>query len=470
MALPSSGALKLSDIKAEFGGATPPANFRAYLKGGGYVTIGDSAPNVPTSGAMEIRDFLGAVKNTLVATLNKSSVYGYRAYPPSGTATTDSVTCSASGGSGSYTYSWSWDWYDAGWTITTATAASTTFRHLISSADDLWVGRAWCTVTDTVTGFTALSGGVDVMAEAGVNPGLTLTLSPNSGSAYAYNGSGTVSVSSTASASGGTAPYTYSWARASGATYTLSGTTTATCTVSKTFSAATAAAAEYITCTITDAYGQTQAATFTVTFGCYAALSFASSPGNVSAAVTAPATATTGASSGSGAGGVGSYTYAWTYVSGTSFNITSASSASTTFNKYYSAAASESGTYRLTISDGYSTPVSATITVSMTAAAALSVSLSATAADGSAARGTGSFTCTPSITATPSGGTPGYAYLWEWVSGDTFTMSGGTTATVTFSHSKVVVGMWSGVYRCKVTDSLSTVVYSGNVTVTGDVY
>ena len=477
MALPSSGVLKLSDIKVEFGGATPPANLRAYLKDAtpAYVVSAgakvDYAPNVPSSGNMEIRDFLGAAKNKLVVGLSVPSVEAFRAWPPTGTAITGSVTCTVSGGSGNYSYSWWLDGSsDSGWTIWTPTAASTVFRHTIASADAFWIAYAGCTVTDNVTGFTAATTLCTVSAEAGANPGLSISCSPASVSAWVYNGSGsTGTYTLTATASGGTAPLTYAWTR-SGTNHTFGGGTSAATTCSHSYSAAAAQTTDTYTCTVTDAYGQTAQVSVSVTFGCRAALSFASSPGNVSASVTSPATATTGASSGSGAGGTGSYSYAWTYVSGTSFNITSASSASTTFSKYYSASASESGVYRLTISDGYSTPVSTTITVSMTAAAALSVSLSATAADGSAARASGSFTCTPSITATPSGGTPGYSYLWERVSGDTFTVSGSTTATATFSHSKVVVGMWSGVYRCKVTDSLSTVVYSGNVTVTGEVY
>ena len=62
MALPSSGNLSLSEIEAEFGGATPPGNLRAYLKGAGYVTASDYAPNVPSSGTIRVRDFLGAYK------------------------------------------------------------------------------------------------------------------------------------------------------------------------------------------------------------------------------------------------------------------------------------------------------------------------------------------------------------------------------------------------------------------------
>src|SRR5512137_1121158 len=60
MALPSSGNLSLSQIKTEWSG---PNNLRAYLKGAGYVTSGDTAPNVPASGNITMRaNFLGAAK------------------------------------------------------------------------------------------------------------------------------------------------------------------------------------------------------------------------------------------------------------------------------------------------------------------------------------------------------------------------------------------------------------------------
>ena len=64
MALPSSGPLSLSDIQAEFGG-TNPISISEYYKGGAFVLTTDFAPNVPTSGTINIGDFYGARKTTL---------------------------------------------------------------------------------------------------------------------------------------------------------------------------------------------------------------------------------------------------------------------------------------------------------------------------------------------------------------------------------------------------------------------
>jgi len=64
MALPESGPLSLSDIQAEFGG-TNPISLNEYYKGGAFVLNTDYAPNVPTSGTINISDFYGARKTTL---------------------------------------------------------------------------------------------------------------------------------------------------------------------------------------------------------------------------------------------------------------------------------------------------------------------------------------------------------------------------------------------------------------------
>lgn len=66
----ASGAdpLKFSEIQAEFTPQGSASNFRAYLKGAGIVQSNDIVPNVPTSGTMNILNFLGA--ECLHATLN----------------------------------------------------------------------------------------------------------------------------------------------------------------------------------------------------------------------------------------------------------------------------------------------------------------------------------------------------------------------------------------------------------------
>lgn len=73
MALQStaSGAdpLRFSEIQTEFAAQGSASNFRAYLKNAGIVDSNDTAPNVPTSGTMNMLQFLGAAIVTLSVNL-----------------------------------------------------------------------------------------------------------------------------------------------------------------------------------------------------------------------------------------------------------------------------------------------------------------------------------------------------------------------------------------------------------------
>lgn len=59
MALPLSGPLSLTDIQTEFGGSNP-VGLDEYYRGGAYVTANNTS--VPTSGAISISNFYGAVR------------------------------------------------------------------------------------------------------------------------------------------------------------------------------------------------------------------------------------------------------------------------------------------------------------------------------------------------------------------------------------------------------------------------
>jgi hypothetical protein len=59
MALQSSGVISLSDIQDEFGG-TNPISLSEYYRNGSYVT--ENNTGVPTSGAIQLDDFYGAVR------------------------------------------------------------------------------------------------------------------------------------------------------------------------------------------------------------------------------------------------------------------------------------------------------------------------------------------------------------------------------------------------------------------------
>lgn len=62
MALPAAfNQLSIANIQTEFGGSNPAA-LSEYYKNGTYVTSGDTAPNVPTSGMIKISNFFSAAK------------------------------------------------------------------------------------------------------------------------------------------------------------------------------------------------------------------------------------------------------------------------------------------------------------------------------------------------------------------------------------------------------------------------
>ena len=64
---------------------------------------------------------------------------------------------------------------------------------------------------------------------------------------------------------------------------------------------------------------------------------------------------------------------------------------------------------------------------------------------------------TAAVTALPSGGIPGYTYLWEYVSGDSFTFGESATgASMTFVSTQPEDNVtYVGTYRCTVTDTTS---------------
>ena len=67
---------------------------------------------------------------------------------------------------------------------------------------------------------------------------------------------------------------------------------------------------------------------------------------------------------------------------------------------------------------------------------------------------TGTGTVSGSSIASPTGGTgTGYTYSWTYISGISFTLVGNTTSQLTCSRSCANGTIYTGVYRCTVTDS-----------------
>jgi hypothetical protein len=71
MTLPSSGTISISQIATEFGD-DGTHSLSEYYRGGSYVTANNT--NVPTSGAIALSDFYGAVNELSVTASNASSV------------------------------------------------------------------------------------------------------------------------------------------------------------------------------------------------------------------------------------------------------------------------------------------------------------------------------------------------------------------------------------------------------------
>ena len=81
------------------------------------------------------------------------------------------------------------------------------------------------------------------------------------------------------------------------------------------------------------------------------------------------------------------------------------------------------------------------------------------------ARGSGTVATDP-ITATPSGGTPGYTYAWVYSGGDgSVTPVSPTSATTTFNATVASGDDKIAYYTCNVTDSASNMASSNTVTV-----
>jgi hypothetical protein len=93
--------------------------------------------------------------------------------------------------------------------------------------------------------------------------------------------------------------------------------------------------------------------------------------------------------------------------------------------------------------------------VSLLALAFAASSTAPTASNDGPAYGAGTgLVQTGSVNITVTGGTAPYTYSTAYLSGNTATIIGGTTSTVAFSRSGVLItSYFSGVARCTVTDA-----------------
>ena len=176
---------------------------------------------------------------------------------------------------------------------------------------------------------------------------------------------------------------------------------------------------------------------------------------------------TTGSVTVTPTGGTPAFTYAWTTLSGSGITINSTTAATTTFTATGLATAETRNIVaRCTITDAAA--VTKTIDVAVTIARDPAFPVTVNRTSISVTR-TGAPFVTPSVTATPGGGTPAYTYLWTWVSGPTggtITIDSSTSASTTCSATGLALDeVRYGVIKCTVTDSGSNAADSPEVSV-----
>lgn len=315
------------------------------------------------------------------------------------------------------------------------------------------------------TGFK--SGGVDIktlfrdITYGGALYATAATYTPSGGNI----GGGPYSTAADAiTAGGGAGGYTYAWARVSGdSTLSINSATSAAPYWTGSGTQGTSKSAVW-RCTVTDAALATTTVDVTVTITFYAALSVPLDKSSVSGSGTGNGPFTTDAVTGTPTGGAGGYTYLWEYVSGDSLTVNTATAAATTFTGSDTAPGSLAAVYRLKVTDslgnsGYSSNVSIALTFN---AAGITVSLDKSTVYGERF-GSGAAT-TDTVTATVSGGTGPYTYLWERLSGDASMSSTAPGAAASaFIRGGSPVHLYEATWRLRVTDSLGTIGYSDNV-------
>lgn len=150
MPIPPSGPVSFGQIQTEYGG-TNPISIDEYYRGGVNVPAVSTTTTIPSSGAISLNDFHNTSKSVspppyLTVSISPTVASGTSG---AGICTSNNVTAGASGGTGPYTYSWT---YVSGTTMTlsSTTAATINFSHLVSSGTPNVGATYRCTVTDSL--------------------------------------------------------------------------------------------------------------------------------------------------------------------------------------------------------------------------------------------------------------------------------------------------------------------------------
>jgi gliding motility-associated-like protein len=313
-------------------------------------------------------------------------------------ANNGAATAQASGGSSPYDYVW---------TGSAGTLQTTNNITTSNSLTGLTAGTYTVTITDnnncttTATAVVTSTTGATVSITAQTN---ILCFGAATGSA-------------TATATGGSSPYDYVWTGSAGTLQTTNNIAGA--------NTLSSLAAGTYTVTVTDNSGCTSTATATITEPASAA----------AVSITGSASASCGASNGTAtaqaSGGSSPYDYVWTGTAGTlqtTNNITTSNTLS----------ALSAGTYTVTVTDNNNCSTSTTVTITSTGGATVSITAQTNVLCFGGSNG--------SATATASGGTSPYDYVW--------TGSAGTLQTTNnISGPDVLNTLSAGTYTVSVTDN-----------------
>lgn len=145
MALPTSGNLSLSQVRAEFG-APAAIGLAAFLRGGPWVPDTTANAGVPSVLPIGLRQLLGA-----------SAVVNHSVFAPdidAGSISPDdpsgSSTATVSNGIGPFTHSWAWVSGGGGITLSGQTTQTVTASH--TGITGVFTGVLRDSVTDTGNG------------------------------------------------------------------------------------------------------------------------------------------------------------------------------------------------------------------------------------------------------------------------------------------------------------------------------
>lgn len=373
--------------------------------------------------------------------------------------TTNAVAIGVLGGTPAYTYAWVWDSGGSGLTITSPSAASTTFGATGLALHETRTGTAKCTVTDSASIVQTIFVNVEIDESASVP---TAAAAPTSVSVSGSAASETTP-STTVTPTGGLAPYTYAWTWAAGGTgITITSPSAATTTFGNGAMTAGTILTGTAKCTVTDVLGQTAVATVAVSLQRVAALSASASPTSESSISTA-ASQTTGSSTVTAIFGHPGYTYTWTWFgggAGITINSPSAAATSFTASGLGSSGETRTGTALCTVHDSLGASTTASVSVSIKRTVSGMTASCPTSANGftNGSSGTPSPAQTAPVTVSVLGGSPPYTYAWTWQSGGTgINITAAASVSTIFGGDPSSRNSLSGVAKCTVRDSLGNI-------------